>query len=458
MKKIHILILLPMLAALTSCKQFLDVKPNGKTIPKTAEEFSALLHTHLNEIDYGNPGEPLIGNTSSNAAIEYFSENLDANLNIYPGANTTFIYVAAALNTQQTRYSNLYKRIRNANIIIENLTDEGKEENKTVLGTAYAIRAISYYLLLREFCEPYQRDDQMGLQLVTSFDIEEKPVRSTYGQSIAQIEKDFNKAISFHLKDPLYRFTEEVTRAYQARFYFWTRNWDKAIEQCIPLLTAHPLLSGTEYSTMIQSKNTQLGNTLLRSYIFTDGFSDIGYTGEMAALKFRPISKQFFDLFPEQDKDVRYNLIFGPKRVNNKNFFAGVRTDEMCLILAESYAQKGDQAKALEYLNLIRSKRITPYTPYTMSNLPAVKPALITKDATGKDLSPLMNAILNERRKELYGEGDRFWELKRNGTPSFWVASNGRKYTTQSFMYTFPIPRADVQIINGLIQNPGYTK
>jgi hypothetical protein len=68
----------------------------------------------------------------------------------------------------------------------------------------------------------------------------------------------------------------------------------------------------------------------------------------------------------------------------------------------------------------------------------------------------LMQAILNERRKELYGEGDRFWELKRNGSPSFWVAANGRRYTTQAFMYTFPIPKVDVQIINGLIQNPGY--
>lgn len=458
MKKIHILILLPMLASLISCKRFLDIKPNGKTIPKTAEEFASLLHTHLNEIDYGNPMEPLIGNIGSMAAIEYYSDNLDANLNIYPGANSTSIYVGTRLNAQQTRYSSLYQQIRDANIIIENLAAEDNEDNKTVLGTAYAIRAISYYSLLREFCEPYQRDDQLGLQLVTTFDMEEKPVRSTYGQSIAQIEKDFNKAISFHVTDPLYRFTEEVTRAYQARFYHWIRNWDKAIEQSAPLLAAHPLLSGTEYSNMIQSKNTQLGNTLLRSYIFSNTSGDISYTGEMSVLKFRPISKQFFDLFPEQEKDVRYELIFGPKRVNNKNFFAGVRTDEMCLILAESYAQKGDQAKALEYLNLIRSKRITPYTPYTMNNLPIVKPALITKDATGKNLDRLMNAILNERRKELYGEGDRFWELKRNGTPSFWVASNGRKYTTQSFMYTFPIPRADVQIINGLIQNPGYTK
>ena len=34
-----------------SCNNYLDIKPYGRTIPKTAEEFSALLHRHLYNID-----------------------------------------------------------------------------------------------------------------------------------------------------------------------------------------------------------------------------------------------------------------------------------------------------------------------------------------------------------------------------------------------------------------------
>ncbi|WEK17498.1 MAG: RagB/SusD family nutrient uptake outer membrane protein [Candidatus Pedobacter colombiensis] len=458
MKRFYILTLLPLLATFTSCKQFLDIKPNGKTIPKTADEFASLLHTRLNEIDYGTD-EPLIGNSSRVSSLEYYADNLDANLTIYPEGSVIPIYIGQQLNNQQTRYSNLYARIRDCNIIIDNLKPEDNEQSKTVLGTAYAIRGISYYLLLREFCEPYQRDDQLGLPLVTSFDMEEKPLRSTYGQTINQIEQDLNRSISFHVKDQLFRFTEDVTRAYLARLHFWTRNWDKAISQSTELLATHPMLDTASYRTMIQSKNTQQGNTLLRSYIFSDNSSDLSYNANMNTIKSRPAAKEFYDLFAEKEEDIRFKIIFGAKRINLKNLFAGVRTDEMCLILAESYAHKSNDGKALEFLNMIRKKRIPKYGPYTLATLPPVKAnSLITQDATGIPLSPLMQAILNERRKELYAEGDRFFELKRNGRPSFWAASNGRKYTTEAFMYTFPIPRADIQVNNSLIQNPGYIK
>ncbi|MFA4868645.1 MAG: RagB/SusD family nutrient uptake outer membrane protein [Pedobacter sp.] len=457
MKRFYFVTLLPLFATFISCKQFLDIKPNGKTIPKTSDEFASLLHNRLNEIDYADNSEPLIGSIGSLTDIEYFSDNLDANLNIFPGGSNLPVYVGQKLNEQQTRYSTLYQRIRDCNIIIDNLKTEDNEESKNVLGTAYAMRGVAYFLLLREFCEPYQSDDQLGVPLVTRFDMEEKPLRSTYGQSIHQIEQDLNKSISYHVSDKLFRFTEDVSRAYLARLHFWTKNWDNAISQSITLISSYPMLDTTEYRAMIQSKNSQLGNTLLRSYIFNDQNGDITYSNESQAIQFRPASKDFFDLFTEKEEDVRFNIIFGKKRINKKNFFAGVRTDEMVLILAEAYAHKGNEDKALEYLNLIRSKRIPKYVAYTAANLPAISTTgLIKVDADGKPLTPLIQAILNERRKELYGEGDRFWELKRNGSPSFWVASNGRRYTTYPYMYTFPIPRTDMQIINGLIQNPGY--
>ena len=38
---------------LTSCNNYLDVKPKGKIIPKTAEEYSTLLHYWLDEIEKG---------------------------------------------------------------------------------------------------------------------------------------------------------------------------------------------------------------------------------------------------------------------------------------------------------------------------------------------------------------------------------------------------------------------
>ena len=61
-------------------------------------------------------------------------------------------------------------------------------------------------------------------------------------------------------------------------------------------------------------------------------------------------------------------------------------------------------------------------------------------------------------KKELFLEGDRFFELKRNGAPEFSSFNNGVKYTTRSFMYTFPIPVREFDITDNLVQNPGYNE
>ena len=55
-----------------------------------------------------------------------------------------------------------------------------------------------------------------------------------------------------------------------------------------------------------------------------------------------------------------------------------------------------------------------------------------------------------------YLEGDRWYELKRNGRPERWCGHSGVKYVTAKFLYTFPIPKEDIALNSGLIQNPGY--
>ena len=77
-------------------------------------------------------------------------------------------------------------------------------------------------------------------------------------------------------------------------------------------------------------------------------------------------------------------------------------------------------------------------------------------DCYGKPLTPLLQAIFDERRKEMYMEGDRWYELKRNGCPEWWIISNGLKYTTKAYLYTSPISKSDVDLNPGLEQNPGY--
>lgn len=456
MKKIFVILAISVLAG--SCTRYLDIKPYGKTIPQTAEEFSALLHEHLNEIDYGE--EIVLGNISSVCDLECYADNLDANLQSYPQGNYIPLYIGSDLNKKQTLYSNLYQVIRDCNIVIENLTERDSELGRNVLGTAYAMRGVCYYNLLRNFCEPAVNNQSgLGVPIVVHFDMEARPLRSTIAQTAAQAESDMLAAISYDISDEIYRFNSDVMRGYLARLYFWTGDWAKAAQYAGQVLEKYPLLSGAAYTGMMENEtNAKSGNILIKSCVISNSSTRTEYSGAKNYTSSRPVSRTFVALFSQDgDNDIRYAMSFNKKRVFTKNVFACMRSAEMQLILAESRYHGGDSEGALSALNELRRNRVTDVVDYTMETLPEVNEEdIIQQDAMGNSLSPLIYAILCERCKELFMEGDRWYELKRNGRPEFWAAYQGRKYTTMKFMYTFPLPVEDIELVDGLIQNPGY--
>ncbi len=463
MKKMkYISLVMMVFFACVSCKEYLDIKPKGEVIPKTAEEFAALLNGHLEEIDNGYD-EYILGNAMEKYEFECFGDNLENSLtkNV-TGMGAVPKYIGDRLNSFRTQYSKLYVLIRSCNLVIHEMKEDDTDMANACYATAYAMRGIAYYNLMRLFCEPYNKekaDDQLGLSIATRFDMEARPKRSSLREVASLIEEDLKKAISYNSKSEIFRYTVDVVKAYLARLYFWTQNWEQAIPIAKEILDAYPLVEGTAYTDMLSAQHAQKGNILLRAYLYSNSSGDQNYKSAQGYLTVKPISKRFVDLFVEKDKDIRYAFSFDNKRVATKVPMACVRSAEMCLILAESHAYLNNTKEALEYLNLLRSKRISDYTPYTMGNLPAVdEKALVRENAEGKAFTPLLWAIHVERQKELFMEGDRWFELKRNGCPEFWCAKDGFKYETKQFMYTAPIPSQDIDLIPGMIQNEGYVK
>jgi len=320
-----------------------------------------------------------------------------------------------------------------------------------MLGTCHALRGVAYYQLLRLYCVPPLADDEkLGVPLVTKFDMEAKPLRSSVDETVALAESDFKEALKCDIQDEMYRFNNDVVNGYLARLYFWAGRFGEAKTIADELLEKHPLLSGDAYEKMITAHTGLVGNMLIRC----DRLESDGYETSNQYLQARPLSAS-----SEKDRDIRYRLFFNYRRRNTKAYISSLRSAELALISMESAYHLGDTDEALRMLNQLRACRISQYEPYTMATLPAVdKTALVKTDCTGTPLTPLMQAILNERRKELYLEGDRFFELKRNGRPEFWVMKKGLKYTNYKFMYTLPIPPNDIVLTPGLKQNPGYTE
>ena len=444
--------------ALSSCKHFLDIKPDDKTIPETPEDFSAIIHEMCNEIEEGSSSA--VGVKTAVEAFGSYSmacwcDNFETNLTEFPAGKLLQTYVGNNCSNG-TFYKNCYSTIARCNIVIDNMeTDLDTQEAKDILGTSYALRGICYYQLLRYCCPPVgAADTQLGVPLVTEFDMEAKPLRSSMEETIAQAESDMKKAIEYDIQNELYFFNTDVLKGYLARLYFWSKRYREAKEMALDVLQRHPLLEGDAYKTMMQASDGMAGNMLFRVAKL-----DKSYATQNTYLAARPISIRLLKLFKEGDKDIRYGLFVGNKRKNKKIFFSGLRSAELDLIAMESDYHLGNTQDALDRLNDFRKHRIADYVPYTLQTLPAVdSDDIIQEDAEGKPLTPLIYAILCERRKELFLEGDRFTELKRNGRPEFWVMSKGLKYTTYKFMYTFALPASDVQLNPSLQQNPGYTE
>lgn len=461
MKKFILLTLLSLTCSLApSCKKYLDIRPYGKIIPRTADEFASLLHDRLDAIDAARSEDWLLGNADRLADWDGgYGDDFETAL--YPASLPIYVGDLVGTTRAYTPWTQLYQLIRDCNICIGGLTDPADPKVRPALATAYALRGAAYYQLLRLYApapEAGRLADQLGLPIVTEVDIEARPQRSSLQATIAQAERDLLASIALENDQAIFRFTKEVAQGYLARLYFWSEQWDKALPLATALLQAHPLLAGEAFVKMTTERlGTLQGNQLLKSGRIIAS-NDQAYSNAKTNISRRPLSLRYISAFPEAERtlDQRYLSWVGKKRIVAKEFFAGLRSAELLLIASECQAHLGREAEALALLNDLRAHRLSSASPLTLATLPEASPEeIITRDATGKALSPLLSAILRERRKEMLLEGDRFFELKRNGSPVWRTYADGRTYITAAYMYTLPIPPIDITL-SSLKQNEHY--
>ena len=448
-----------LLLTTAGCGGYLNVKPQGEVIPETDEEFAAIVHNRLRDIE-GGGDEYVIGNMDAIKHLEGCADNLDANIRV--SSNLTF-FAGEEIDSRQRAYEDSWEIVRDCNIVIENLKGRDSDVAKGALAAAYSMKGIVYYNLLREFCQPWDNSTSgklPGIPVVDNFSINDKPTRGTMAQTYEYARAQLESALALNPTDPKYVFTEWVIKAYEAKLDFWCQKWDSVISLCEDII-AHSGFSLTpisEYAGMINSQYDAVGEVIVRSHINNSSELDWYFSYTKGYLASRPASARLIRLFGDDPaKDVRYAASFDSKRMNVKTPECKVRLSEIVLMLAEAYCHKGNDEATLRWLNELRRNRIEGVQDLTMSSLPDVREDdRIVVDCEGEAVTPLLQAIFDERRKELYMEGDRWYELKRNGCPEWWVISNGLKYTTKAYLYTSPISKSDVDLNPGLEQNPGY--
>ena len=451
-----IYILAAVCMGIVSCNNYLNVKPQGKVLPQTDEEFASIMHNRILDIE-GGDDEFVIGNMDVISRREGCSDDLDANIQI----GSLKAYAGDVINNRQSDYREIFEIVRDCNIVIENLEGRSTTLASDVLAAAYAMKGICYYNLMRDFCDAWDASDaeeMLGMPLVDEFDILDMSVRASLAQTARYTENLLNKSLSKKMSDGKFFFTEYIVKAYAAKLAFWTEDWTKTINICNDIIanSGMELTSIDAYEDMIQSPYDRKGEVLVRSHINNSSELDWYFSSVKSEIKTRPVSASLMALF-DKENDIRYKVCIDAKRMGVKTPECRVRLSEIYLMLAEAYCHKGEDELALSCLNELRRHRITNVANLTMATLPPLRnDNRIVEDAECEPLTPLLQTILDERRREMFLEGDRWFELKRNGCPEWWIINNGLKYTTKKYMYTAPIYKGDVDLNPDLKQNQGY--
>ena len=440
------------------CQNFLNVKPQGKIIPKTEEEYAAVLNYRLNNLEAG-AYDQILNNGELIAKYEAFADDLNANITI--GALP--IYAGTEFNKNYGIYKDLYAIIKDCNIIIEAMSQYSSEHSKLLAGSATGIKGACYYNLMRIYCKAYDSataDKELGLVIMDRFDLTETPSRSDLKLTADFVISTLKTAVSYGITDDKYLFTADVCKAFLAKALFWAEDWDAALDVCEELAEKYPLATREEYASIINAEYATGKGIIIRSRINNNNSSSATIRGQAVSdMRSRPVNYELIRLY--DPKDIRLTTFFTTNRKNQKEPFGRIRASELHLMMAECYAHMEEDQTALDIINNLRSNRIEDYTPYTLETLPEVDTkAMIKVDAQGKPLTALMQAILNERRMEMCMEGDRWFELKRNGSPEFTIITDQigiwQKYTMKKYMYAFPINKDDVDLKDYLRQNEGY--
>ena len=472
LRKIIIAIIL--IASVSSCKKILDANPqynvDGNNAFKTIEDCDFALVGAYRLFQSTSYYGATDGRSNAFALLpDILSDNLRETGESLGNERVFSRWVYAADETQiEKTWLAAYRIISQANLVLGNVDKFASGHQgaaNRIKGQALTIRALAHFDLLRYFVNDYARNSTLpGIPYITAFDYEVKPARGTVQATYSAIETDLLAAKTLlQSTDHAVNGSNGNTRAYLdqyavdailARMYLYSGQYANAIQRATTVINAFPLANQSDFlSIWTDASNAEV----IWSLTFNAGEGGPGY----AAYFPQPDANQYA---PDPDLlnlygggDVRtdaYFAVIGGRVVLSKYLakeaaltnpdgvvnFKAFRTGEMYLIRAEAYARSSNDALGSADLNSLRAARISGYTPTPLTG------------------AALLNAIASERRKELVGEGHRFFDLKRTtrtvsrvGCTSFCTLSPSNR------AWTWPIPQPEIDANPAISpQNPGY--
>jgi tetratricopeptide (TPR) repeat protein len=448
MKHIYIALLLMMTM---SCRKYVEVEqPNIREFKYTAD-FQSLLNN--------------VSTFEASASLPMLSSddiNLDANValqnQLTNGSDNIYTWAADYYTTLQNDagWDQLYKQIYSCNQVTSFVMDSknGTDQQKQlVYAEAQVQRACSYLTLINLYARPYNAANAAtdpGLPLLLAPDLFASLTRLSVQQVYDQIILDLTQALPVLPDYPSNNLhpAKAATYALLARTYLYMQRYSEAADNAAKALLLQDSLLDLNNYTVAGTYPRRFLNpeVIMAKTVFKPGYLDLPLSDELLQ-KFSPEDLRY-QLFTRNGSSFQPSFTgrgsWRDRLYSGDNITVGVSVPEMMLTQAEGLARTGAVPQAMDLVNTLRKKRFSP-ADYT--------------DLSAATSTEALQIILDERRRELFGTGLRWYDQRRLSLDAAFAETETRTFkgTTYTLIpgnrYVYPIPPKNIELNPEIIQN-----
>lgn len=446
------IVMLMAILGLTSCNDFLDITPTGKVIAKTGKEYRAMLAYEYKNFPEDRGLATLRSDEMTLNSGDINSNNYDSYFDIW-----TWNDMSPQSTTATFGWRRYYHAIYIANYILENkanITEASTEEINQLVGEAYMMRAYCHFLLVNLYAEPYTHCNPAttrGIPLSLIANVNAVLSCSSVEQAYQQVIDDIKEAKDYLNVEKWdegynYRFNKISADALLARVYLYKGDWQNALAEAKDVIEKHGDLEDLNASKALSPVNYKsVENIVALEQVMTSSYAGIGYVNKALINKYRTGDKRN-SLYYKAKTASWYTLTkFGGNNSIDGFHRCSFRSAEAYLIAAEAATElAADDATAADD-NLTEAR--TYLKDLMVKRYAAARYNVYAAELDNMDKSQLLQAIYDERERELAFEGHRWFDLRRTTQPALSKSYKNQTYNLEAndSRYTLRFPTEAIE-------------
>jgi len=423
-----------------SCKKILDLQPHTSTFTEAyfrtgqdantaiAGAYALLRNVLLNNYSWHVYGDVPAGEMDINGGLDAFHVNIQSGQ--FTGLN---------VGSENWNWASYYQLMQQINLVIKKVPDipiesfTNRDQKAQIIGEAYFLRAFTYFYMSRIWGDvPLKLEPDLDISQAVN--IGRTPVATVWAQCLADCNQAESGLVFGYDADPnqtAVRANKGSVLALKAHIQAWEGDYAACEKSADSVITygKYILVDSANYEQVFIGKSPEGIFEININYNQSEGLSP-RTGGYLPTLAFPIVAKQPNLNWPlrqsyvnnifsrDSATDLRYRLFFfqpqsgsgqtvkyaniiyadgsaknDPRLSNNMNIF---RLADIELLRAEALAALGRDGEAIPLLNAVKQRAGIP-----------------TYDPTDINAKPLDTEILEERLRELFFEGQSYYDLVR---------------------------------------------